>query len=62
VDQEPGAGVEVGTGRLGRVRTSRTLVIFILLGVDWKAGVGRVSARGASFRKSLRCMVLVMMY
>jgi hypothetical protein len=31
VDHEPGAGWYEGTGRLGRVRTNRTLSIFNLL-------------------------------
>jgi hypothetical protein len=44
------------------VFTSRTPVIFILLGVDWKAGAGREMARGASFRKSLRSMLVMMKY
>src|SRR5438132_13770092 len=53
VDQEPAAGLYAGIGRFGRVCTRRTPVIFILLGVDWKAGAGR-AANGANFRKSLR--------
>src|ERR1700694_5154151 len=35
VDHEPAAGSYAGTGRFGRVRTSRTAVIFSLLFSAW---------------------------
>lgn len=47
VDHEPGAGVYVGIGRLGRVLTSLTPVIFSLLFSAWKGSAGRAGSAAA---------------
>jgi hypothetical protein len=51
VDHDPGAGVYVGRGRLGLVRTTLTLVILSLLFSAWKARAGNAGSAIPAARK-----------